>query len=93
MLHQTPIVIKFKLARSPQTDINFMGPHYLCVGGFWVPALGDAANSFVGDSTRHRYEFPNPEGHNFVFAGPVRLKFYLHRARLYSFWLEPKSVR
>ena len=36
-----------------------------------MPALGDAATPFVGDSTRHRFEFDNPEGHDFVFERPV----------------------
>ena len=44
---------------------------------------------FVGDSTRAKIEWQ--VGHDLVFDAPVRLKFYLHQARLFSWWLEPKG--
>ena len=55
--------------------------------GFWVPAETPAP--FVGDSTRAKIEWQ--VGHDLVFDAPVRLKFYLHQARLFSWWLEPKG--
>jgi hypothetical protein len=52
--------------------------------GFWVP--GEEPPPFVGDSLRARFAWKHP--HDLVFEKPVQLKFYLHQARLYSFWLE-----
>ena len=55
--------------------------------GFWVPA--ETPPPFVGDSTRAKIEWQVE--HDLVFDAPVRLKFYLHQARLFSWWLEPKG--
>ncbi|MEE2656927.1 MAG: hypothetical protein VX733_00365 [Candidatus Latescibacterota bacterium] len=52
--------------------------------GFWVP--GEEPEPFVGDELRARVEW-KPK-HDRVFDRPVRLRFYLHQARLYSFWIE-----
>jgi hypothetical protein len=52
--------------------------------GYWVP--GEHPPAFSDDSTRAKitWKYPNDR----VFEKPVRLKFYLHQARLYSFWIE-----
>jgi len=52
--------------------------------GFWVPA--ELPNPLKGDHLRAKFEW-KPD-HNLVFDKPVRLRFYLHQAQLYSFWLE-----
>ncbi len=52
--------------------------------GFWVPSERPAP--FTGDSTKAKLTWKHP--HRLVFDKPVRLKFYLRQARLYSFWLE-----
>ena len=52
--------------------------------GFWVP--GEEPPPFIGDSLRAKYVWKHP--HDLIFEKPVRLKFYLHQARLYSYWLE-----
>lgn len=52
--------------------------------GFWVP--GEEPDPFVGDSLTHKVAW-KPD-HDLVFERPVRLRFYLHQARLYSFWIE-----
>ena len=52
--------------------------------GFWVP--GEEPEPFVGNQTRALVKWKAT--HNLVFDKPVRLRFYLHQARLYSFWLE-----
>jgi len=52
--------------------------------GFWVP--GELPPPYSGDHTRAKVAWKHP--HDLVFEKPVRLKFYLHQARLYSFWLE-----
>ena len=52
--------------------------------GFWVP--GECPEPFKGDSTKARLKWKHP--HDLVFEKPVRLKLYLRRARLYSFWIE-----
>ena len=52
--------------------------------GFWVP--GEEPPPFSGDSTRAKIEWKYP--HDLIFEKPVRLKFYLHQARLFSFWIE-----
>ena len=44
---------------------------------------------YVGDSMRAKVEWKVE--HDLVFEAPVRLKFYLHQARLFSWWLEPKA--
>ena len=54
------------------------------VPGFWVPA--ETPPPLRGDHTRARIEW-KPD-HDRVFDEPVRVRFYLHQARLYSFWLE-----
>ncbi|NKB70360.1 MAG: hypothetical protein GKR89_25090 [Candidatus Latescibacteria bacterium] len=52
--------------------------------GYWVP--GEHPPPFSQDSTRGKIAWKYPhDGH---FDKPVRLKFYLDQARLYSFWLE-----
>ena len=51
--------------------------------GFWVP--GEEPPPFTGDSLRAKYAWKHP--HDLVFEKPVRLKFYLHQARLYAYWL------
>ena len=56
--------------------------------GFWVP--GEEPPPFTGDSLRAKYEWKQP--HDLVFEKPVRLKFYLHQARLYAYWLEDRGV-
>ena len=61
-------------------DAETQKPH----PGFWVP--GEEPPPFKGNSTRAKFAWkPN---HDLVFEKPVRLKFYLYQARLYSFWLE-----
>ena len=55
--------------------------------GFWVP--GEEPPPYTGDDLRAKYVWKHP--HDLVFEKPVRLKFYLHQARLYSFWLEDKG--
>ena len=55
--------------------------------GFWVP--GEEPPPLTGDSLRARYLWKHP--HDLVFEKPVRLKFYLHQARLYSYWLEDRD--
>jgi hypothetical protein len=52
--------------------------------GFWVPLEEPAP--FVGNQVRAKVQW-KPQ-HEMVFEQPVRLRFYLHQARLYSFWLE-----
>ena len=54
------------------------------VPGFWVPA--ETPPPLRGDHTRARIEW-KPD-YDRVFDEPVRVRFYLHQARLYSFWLE-----
>ena len=61
-------------------DAESQRPH----AGFWVP--GEHPPPFSGDQTRAKVAWKYP--HDLVFARPVRLKFYLHQARLFSFWLE-----
>ena len=61
-------------------DAESQKPHE----GFWVP--GEEPPPFTGDSTRAKVGWKYP--HDLVFEKPVRLKFYLHQARLYSFWIE-----
>ena len=53
---------------------------------FWVP--GAEPPPFTGDSLRAKYVWKDP--HDLVFERPVRLKFYLHQARLYAYWLEDR---
>ena len=55
--------------------------------GFWVPS--ESPPPYVGDSMRAKVEWKVE--HDLVFEAPVRLKFYLHQARLFSWWLEPKA--
>ena len=55
--------------------------------GFWVP--GEEPPPFTGDSLRAKYAWKHP--HDLVFDKPVRLKFYLHQARLFSYWLEDRA--
>ena len=55
--------------------------------GFWVP--GEEPPPFTGDSLRGKYEWKH--SHDLVFEKPVRLKFYLHQARLYAYWLEDRN--
>jgi hypothetical protein len=52
--------------------------------GFWVP--GEHPPPFRDDSIKAKVDWKYP--HDLVFEKPVRLKFYLHQARLHSFWLE-----
>ncbi len=52
--------------------------------GFWVPA--EEPTPLKGDHWRHKMEW-KPD-HDLVFEKPVKVRFYLHQARLYSFWLE-----
>ena len=52
--------------------------------GFWVPA--ELPTPLTGDHLRAKINW-KPE-HDLVFEKPVRIRFYLHQARLYSFWLE-----
>ncbi len=52
--------------------------------GFWVP--GEEPQPFSGDSTKAKIRWKHP--HDLVFDKPVRLKFYLRQARLFSFWIE-----
>ena len=52
--------------------------------GFWVPL--EEPEPFVGDEVRAKVTW-KPK-HDLVFDKPVRLRFYLHQARLYSFWIE-----
>ena len=52
--------------------------------GFWVP--GEHPPPFSNDSIKTKVAWKYP--HDLVFEKPIRLKFYLHQARLYSFWLE-----
>ena len=52
--------------------------------GFWVPL--EKPEPFVGDEVRAKVKW-KPR-HDLVFDRPVRLRFYLHQARLYSFWSE-----
>ena len=52
--------------------------------GFWVPA--ELPAPLTGDHLRAKIHW-KPE-HDLVFEKPVRIKFYMHQARLYSFWLE-----
>ena len=54
------------------------------IPGFWVPA--ELPPPFTGDATRHKVAWKH--NHDLVFEKPVRLKFYLHQARLFSFWIE-----
>ena len=54
--------------------------------GFWVPAHPPAP--FVGDSTKHCVEW-GPDADVVQVRGKiVQVKFYLHQASLFSFWLE-----
>lgn len=52
--------------------------------GYWVP--GEHPPPFNSDSTRAKIAWKYPSDR--IFEKPVRLKFYLHQARLYSFWIE-----
>ncbi len=52
--------------------------------GFWVPA--HLPPPLTGDHLRAKIEW-QPK-HDLVFEKPVRIRFYLYQARLYSFWLE-----
>ncbi len=52
--------------------------------GFWVPA--ELPTPLKGDHWRHKMEW-KPD-HDLVFEKPVKVRFYLNQARLYSFWLE-----
>ena len=61
-------------------DAETQRPHE----GFWVP--GEEPSPFTGDSTNAKIRWKYP--HDLVFEKPVRLKFYLRQARLYSFWIE-----
>ena len=54
--------------------------------GFWVP--GEEPPPFTGDSLGAKFTWKHP--HDLIFEKPVRLKFYLHQARLYSYWLEDR---
>ena len=54
------------------------------IPGFWVP--GEHPPPFKGNQIRGRVEWKRQ--HDLIFEKPVRLKFYLHQARLYSFWIE-----
>ena len=54
------------------------------IPGFWVPA--EKPDPLTGDHTRAKINWKHP--HDLVFEKPVRVRFYLHQARLYSFWLE-----
>lgn len=54
------------------------------VEGFWVPL--EEPEPFVGDEVRFKVTWKAQ--HDLVFHQPVRLRFYLHQARLYSFWIE-----
>ena len=47
---------------------------------------GEHPPPFRDDSIKAKVDWKYP--HDLVFEKPVRLKFYLHQARLYSFWLE-----
>ena len=51
--------------------------------GFWVP--GEEPPPFTGDSLGAKFTWKHP--HDLNFEKPVRLKFYLHQARLFSYWL------
>ena len=52
--------------------------------GFWVPA--HLPPPLTGDHLRAKINW-QPD-HDLVFEKPVRIRFYLSQARLYSFWLE-----
>ena len=52
--------------------------------GFWVP--GEEPPPFTGDSLGAKFTWKHPHALN--FEKPVRLKFYLHQARLFSYWLD-----
>ena len=52
--------------------------------GFWVP--GEEPPPFTGDSLGVKFTWKHP--HDLNFEKPVRLKFYLHQARLFSYWLD-----
>jgi len=52
--------------------------------GFWVP--GEEPPPFTGDSLGTKFAWKHPRDLN--FEKPVRLKFYLHQARLFSYWLD-----
>ena len=54
------------------------------IPGFWVPL--ETPPPLRGDHVRAKIEWK--PSHNRVFDEPVRVRFYLHQARLYSFWLE-----
>ena len=54
--------------------------------GFWVP--GEHPPPFTGDSVKAKVAWKH--SHDLVFEKPVRRKFYLHQARLYSYWLEDR---
>ena len=54
------------------------------IPGFWVPA--EKPPPFTGDSTRAKIAWKHP--HDLVFEKPVRLRFYIHNASLFSFWIE-----
>ena len=53
------------------------------IPGFWVPSEKPAP--LTGDHTRAKINWKHP--HDLIFEKPVRVRFYLHQARLYSFWL------
>ena len=61
-------------------DAETRGAH----AGFWVPL--EEPEPFTGDAVRAKVAW-KPR-HDLVFERPVRLRFYLHQARLYSFWIE-----
>ena len=52
------------------------------IPGFWVPG----EPPFKGNQMRGRVKWKRQ--HDLIFEKPVRLKFDLHQARLYSFWIE-----
>ena len=54
------------------------------ISGFWVPLEQPAP--LRGDHLRARIKWK--ADHDRVFEKPVRVRFYLYQARLYSFWLE-----
>ena len=54
------------------------------IPGFWVPL--EQPPPLRGDHVRGRIDWKGK--HDRVFDEPVRVRFYLHHARLYSFWLE-----
>ena len=53
--------------------------------GFWVPA--HPPPPFATDSTKHRVEWGAEADVSLVQGKVVAVKFYLHHASLFSFWL------